>query len=78
MHAGIRFQAYLGTVVGGRRGVEKGPAGGGFGFFVQGGREALFAPRGGKGTVKLLKRPLKQVLLGEFRDMFKKIIMLHF
>ncbi len=41
------FLAYLGTVyiVGGRRGVENGPAGGG---------EANFAPGGGKGTVKLL------------------------
>ncbi len=32
---------YLGTVVGGRRGVEKGPAGGGFGFFLQGGKRFL-------------------------------------
>ena len=41
------------------RGVEKGSAGG-IRFFLQGG--TVFAPGGGKGTVKLLKRALKQAL----------------
>ena len=42
----------LGTVVGGRRGVKKGPAGGVRIFSSRGG--ALFAPGGEKGTGKLL------------------------
>ncbi len=35
------FPPYLGTAVVGRRGVENGPAGGGFGFFLQGGKHLL-------------------------------------
>ena len=55
----IALESYLGTVVGGRRGVVNGPAGrgGGFGFFPQGGGEALCASGGGKGTVKFQKEP---------------------
>ncbi len=54
----LSYQAYVGTVVGGRRGVENGPAGGGIGIFPAGG-EALFASGGGKGTVKFQKSPKK-------------------
>ncbi len=50
----IPLLPYVGTVVGGRRGVENGPAGGGDSDFSPRGGEALFAPGGGKGTVKLL------------------------
>ena len=46
---------YLGTVVGGKRGVENGPAGGDSDISRRGG-EALFA-QGGKGTVKFQKEP---------------------
>ena len=45
---------YLGTVVGGRRGVEIGPAGGGHRFWLQGGEE-LWASGGGKGGKELEK-----------------------
>ncbi len=51
--------SYLGTVVGGRRGVENGPAWGGIRSFPAGGGEALFAPGRGKGTSKLQKEPQK-------------------
>ncbi len=54
----ITLLSYLGTVVGGRRGVENGPAGGeGIRIFSAGWGEALFAPGGEKGTVKLQKEP---------------------
>ena len=56
-------------MVGGRRGVKNGPAGGGFGFFLQGGG-AVLAPGGGKGTVKLQKRVLKMCKFAFLRHIF--------
>ncbi len=54
----ITLEPYLGTLVGGRRGVENGPAGGegDSDFFCRVG-ESTFAPGGEKGTVKLQKEP---------------------
>ncbi len=46
---------YLGTVVGGRRGVENRPAGGGIRILAPGGEE-LCAPGGGKGGQSLKSR----------------------
>ncbi len=40
------MQSFLGTVVGGRRGVENGPAGGGDSDYSGRGGEALFASEG--------------------------------
>ncbi len=42
----ILYCTYLGTVVGGRRGVEKGPAGGGFRFFLQRGEKRFLLQEG--------------------------------
>ena len=63
-----RFRPYLGTVAGGRRVEENGPAGGGFGFFIifPAGGEALFAPGRGEGYCKIAKRALKRHFLREF------------
>ncbi len=58
------LQPYLGTVVGGRRGVEIGPAGGGHRFWLQGGEE-LWASGGGKGgdrAQKFMKKGPKKEL----------------
>ena len=46
---------YLGTLVGGRRGIENGPAGGGIRIFPAGGGSTFSS--GGGGTVKLQKEP---------------------
>ncbi len=69
------FLAYLGTVyiVGGRRGVENGQAGGEFGFFPQRGGEAIFASGGGKGTVKLLYKTSKTDTFCKKFNFFLKI-----
>ena len=82
------LSAYLGTVVGGRRGVEIGPAGGGHRFWLQGGEE-LWASGGGKGgdrAKKFMKKgPKKELFWGQenfaifkailcnFRSIFRKI-----
>ena len=66
----------MGTVVGCRRGVENRPAGGGIRIFPSGG--ALFAPGGGKGTVKLQKEPYLCPFLGNFINLLKKCVILHF
>ncbi len=60
-----QVQAYLGTVVGGRRGVENGPAGGGIRIFPAGGG-STFCSRGGEGYCKIAKRALKMHFLREF------------
>ena len=64
----VRVRTILGNG-GGRQGggVKKGPAGGGFKFFLQG-KGAVFVPcKRGKGTVKLLKQAPKT---GTFRGSF--------
>ncbi len=46
---GIRYLLpYLGTVVGGRRGVENGPVGGGILIFPPGGRKHFLLQEGGR------------------------------
>ncbi len=47
------LQPYLGTVVGGRRGVEIGPAGGGHRFWLQGGGKNFGLQEGGRGGIEL-------------------------
>ena len=58
---GSGLDAYLGTVVGGRRGVENGPAGGIQIFSARGGP---FCSRRGVGSVKLQKSPKKALFKG--------------
>ena len=50
--------AYLGTVVGGRRGEENGPAGGDLDFSCRGGG-STFCSRKGEGYLKIAKKALK-------------------
>ena len=54
----------MGTVVGGRRGVEIGPAGGGHRFWLQGGRTLGFRRgEGGDRAQKFMKKGTKKELL---------------
>ncbi len=50
-------------MVGGRRGVENGPAGGGDSDFSCRGGEALFAPGGGEGYCKIVIKSPKNALV---------------
>ena len=67
------LKPFLGTVVGGRRGVEEnGPAGRGIQIYPAGGG-ALFAPGGGEGYVKLLKIAPKQVPFQGVKKIIKHV-----
>ncbi len=53
----LPLSSYEGTVVGGRRGVENGPAGGGIGIFLAGGGKHFLLQGGGRVLLKFKKSP---------------------